>query len=123
MPARAAYADAAHATLPDDTTATVSAPVSLAWLIPADTWRSLKEPVGFPISFFKRRRPMPSVSPKLGASTRGVAPSPRLTTLSRESRGSRSKYVHIERAGASNSARSGVARQRTLMGSPHATQV
>src|SRR6266853_823302 len=52
-PARAAYAATALARLPVDAHAMVSNPCARAQLIATDTTRSLKELVGFMLSFFK----------------------------------------------------------------------
>ena len=96
IPARAAYAAVAHATLPDETTATVSNPSARAWLMPTETCRSLNDPVGLPVSFFRRTRPKPLDADRRVASSNGFAPSFNVMTLSGESSGSRSKYVHME---------------------------
>jgi hypothetical protein len=77
--------------LPEETTASIWAPDSLALEILSEIWRSLKEPVGFTVSFLSRRLPTSRWSASLGDTMRGVHPSPCDTTDALSLKGSRSK--------------------------------
>src|SRR5258707_13131119 len=70
MPARAAYAATALARLPVDAQAMVEKPLRRAHDTATLTTRSLKELVGFMVSFFRWRLRRPSSAPRLGACTR-----------------------------------------------------
>ena len=73
-PAATAYAAAAADVLPVDAQTTALAPSSTAFEIASVMPRSLKDPVGFSPSSFKRTR-APTCSESRGASNRGVPPS------------------------------------------------
>ncbi|MNZ99444.1 hypothetical protein D3C78_1187690 [compost metagenome] len=90
MPARAAYSDQAAPALPLVGMASASTPSSLALDTPTAAPRALNEPVGMMPSSFSHRSSIPSSRPMRGVRSRGVKPSPRLTTLAGSRTGSSS---------------------------------
>src|SRR5437879_7313544 len=95
-PARAAYAATALARLPVEAQAMVSNPLARAQLIATDTTRSLKELVGFMLSFFRYRFRRPSSAPSRSALPRSVNSAPRLPSGVAARVGTRSPYPHDE---------------------------
>src|SRR5262245_9379446 len=77
IPAAAAYAATDAAAFPVDITVATAKPSSLALEMPTLLLRSLSDPVGKTVSFFKYSRAMLSRSPSRVAWINGVEPSPR----------------------------------------------
>src|SRR3954468_2918881 len=94
IPARAAWAATELARLPVDAHAATLKPSSRALLSATETTRSLKDPVGFSVSFLIHRSPGPSSAASRSARTSGVNPAPRSTAPTGDA-GSRSAYRQI----------------------------
>src|SRR4051812_3020260 len=91
-PARAAYAAADADVLPVDAQITALAPDARAYVMATVIPRSLNDPVGLAPSTFSSTRD-PVSSPRYGASTSGVPPSPRVTTRAPGGTAIRSGYA------------------------------
>jgi hypothetical protein len=66
------------AIFPEETRIRVLAFASRALATTTAAIRSLKDPVGFMVSFFSHRESNPSVAERAGAWSKGVCPSPRV---------------------------------------------
>src|SRR5215216_2535731 len=90
--ALAAYAAAAAPALPDELEAMTLAPKRLAMLSAPEASRSLNDQVGLRDSSLIQTSPRP----RLGASSNGVSPSPRLTASAAVA-GRKASHRHIDR--------------------------
>src|SRR5215472_15504299 len=93
-PARAAYAAHAAPAFPLLGMATPETPSSAARETPTAAPRALNVPVGIRLSSFISSCETPSERPSRGRASKGVIPSPRLTTLAALRTGSNSWYRH-----------------------------
>src|SRR5918999_501824 len=89
-PAAAQYAATEAAALPVDITVAVVKPNSFALEMPTLLLRSLSDPVGRTVSFFKYSFASPALSPRRRAGISGVQPSPSETMQERSSTGKKS---------------------------------
>ena len=91
IPALAAYAAADAAVFPVEAQTQTRLPDATARLIATVIPRSLNDAVGFIPSNFKKRR-APTRSDRVGASIRGVSPSPMVVTASSGISGNHPRY-------------------------------
>jgi hypothetical protein len=94
MPALAEYAEAEAAVLPVEAQTLARLPAATALLRATVMPRSLKEAVGFIPSNFKKRR-APALFERVGASIRGVSPSPKEAIAESGISGSHRPYLLI----------------------------
>src|SRR5215211_3029069 len=94
MPALAEYAEAEAAVLPVEAQTLARLPAATALERATVMPRSLKEAVGFIPSNFKKRR-APALSERVGASIRGVSPSPKVAIAPSGISGSHRRYLLI----------------------------
>src|SRR5713101_234292 len=96
-PARAPYAASADPALPAEGMAIDDTPNSSALDTAADSPRALNEPVGLTPSSLINSRLQPTRAPSLGAGSRGVSPSPKVTMKRGSRTGISSRHRHIPR--------------------------
>ncbi len=115
MPARAPYAASAEPAFPAVGIVTASTPSSFALDTAAEMPLALKLPVGLRPSSLTYSAEKPSISPRRDAGSRGVPPSPRVTTLEGFRTGISSGMRHRpgERAATSSRSSSRAARSRS----------